>query len=392
MLLVAGLQWIIGPIIEYANPSMNLRYFMYVDKTTYMSFVVPGYMLFAFTILLRIKKSKKYYRNLDDLQYYSKIGLFLVIIGFVSDIALGFLGFFGYIIANFKYVGAIILFFSQNKKLRVLFYLVIILLLYRSIYSGMFHDLILWSVLYYMFWAYRYKPSIKTKLVSYSIALLLLISLQSIKAAYRAEVWRGNSSNNIELFTSLMYNNIVGQEDLVNGEYGSENNNVRLNQGWIISAIMTHIPSNVNYLGGSTVITAFESALLPRVLAPDKVKAGGRKNFKRFTGLEIGESTSMGISIIGEAYGNFGVYGGILFMGIWAWLILFVWRLLIKKSTNQILIYAFLPLVFLQVIKAETELAVVLNHLVKTGVVVLVLLIIYKIFISVYKKETRIAF
>ena len=78
----------------------------------------------------------------------------------------------------------------------------------------------------------------------------------------------------------------------------------------------------------------------------------------------------MGISIIGEAYGNYGYFGGIIFMAIWGWFIVQVWFLLVKKSTNQILLLAFFPLIFLQVVKAETEFVVVLNHLVKASLVV----------------------
>ena len=38
--------------------------------------------------------------------------------------------------------------------------------------------------------------------------------------------------------------------------------------------------------------------------------AGGRENFRKFTGLNISDGTSMGISIAGEGYANFGWAGG----------------------------------------------------------------------------------
>jgi hypothetical protein len=41
-----------------------------------------------------------------------------------------------------------------------------------------------------------------------------------------------------------------------------------------------------------------------------------------------------------------------------------------KKTATNIVLLAFLPLLFLQVIKAETELVVVLNHLIKASIVV----------------------
>ena len=78
----------------------------------------------------------------------------------------------------------------------------------------------------------------------------------------------------------------------------------------------------------------------------------------------------MGISIIGEAYGNFKVFGGIIFMGIWGFFLAKVWVYLLGRCFKYPILLAFIPLIFLQVIKAETELSVVLNHLFKSSIVV----------------------
>lgn len=379
MLLVAGLQWIIGPLIEYVSPTFHYKYYMYVDESEYMSFVVPAYIVFSAAILLGLNKKDEYKIPLDDLKNYSKLGIYFIVLGFIADFALGFLGFFGFILANLKYVGAIILYFSPNKNYRIAFYVIIILLLIQSLSNALFHDFILWSVFFYMFWTYKYKPSLRTKLGTFVLAVVLMASLQSVKSAYRAQVWSGYSGNKVELFATLIYNDLFGateeSKETINGEVS---NNVRLNQGWIISAIMNEVPLRTDFFEGSTVLAALESALLPRFLAPNKAEAGGRENFRKFTGLYISDGTSMGISIVGEAYGNFGIYGGIFFMGIWGFFILKVWQFLINKSKDQIVLLAFLPLIFLQVVKAETELVVVLNHLIKTGIAVLIILYVIR--------------
>lgn len=378
MILIAGLQWIVGPLIEYASPSMHYKYYMYVEQAIYMGYIVPAYVVFSGIIFIGVKRMSMYQLGLDQLVYYSKFGIYLLVIGVVYDFlsdALSFLGFLGYIISNFKYVGAIILYFSPNKKLRRLFYFVILFLLYRSLAMAMFHDFILWSVFFYMFWAYKFKPSIKTKLSTYALAAVLIVSLQTVKAAYRSEVWAGYSGNKVELFTGLMYDALLGDSTGLGDGVGT---NVRLNQGWIISAIMDHVPSNRDFFAGTTISEALKASVLPRFLDPEKAKAGGQENFRKFTGLQIGDGTSMGISIVGEGYGNFGVMGGILFMGIWGFVVLQIWKYLMRKSAKKVLLLAFLPLIFLQVIKAETELLVVLNHLVKSLIVVLLFLWITK--------------
>lgn len=374
MVLVAGLQWIVGPLIEYVSPSRHFKFYMYVEQEVYMSYVVPAYLLFTIIILLGLKRNSRYFLELENLIYYSRFGLYLVLLGVTYDLLSGFLssiGFLGYIISNFKFVGAIILYFSKDKKSRKLFYFVILFLLYQSLSNAMFHDFILWSVFFYMFWAYRFKPSIKTILGTFGIAILFLGGLQTIKAAYRTQVWSGYSGNKVELFFSLMANLYMSDDPSDgNSEFGN-GNNVRLNQGWIISAIMHHIPQNQVYLEGQTITEAIRASLIPRFLDPDKPDAGGRENFRKFTGLEINEGTSMGLSIVGEGYGNFGTFGGIVFMAFWGLFIIWIWTYIMKKAHHNILLISFIPLIFLQVVKAETELVVVLNHLVKSLIFIL---------------------
>lgn len=78
----------------------------------------------------------------------------------------------------------------------------------------------------------------------------------------------------------------------------------------------------------------------------------------------------MGISILGEAYGNLGKDGAIVFMFGWGFFLACVNFFLFKHSNKNILLLAFIPLIYLQVFKAETELSVVLNHLTKSILVV----------------------
>jgi hypothetical protein len=78
----------------------------------------------------------------------------------------------------------------------------------------------------------------------------------------------------------------------------------------------------------------------------------------------------MGVSIVGEAYINFGKNGAVMFMMLWGLFLGKVWTWLLLKLKQNLLLLAFLPLIFLQVVKAETELVVVLNHLIKASIVV----------------------
>ena len=373
MLFIAAAQWIIGPLIEYNAPSLHFKYYMYVDQQRYMSYVVPAFTVFAGTVLTRMRAVRQTYFSIERLQQFKDYGLIIFGIGVAFDLVAsslpGGLAFFAAIVANFKFVGAIILFFSDDPRLKKLFYGVLIFLFLRALQAAMFHDLVLWSVFFYMFWALKYKPSLKLISLTLVIGALSLTTLQTIKMAYRLQVWNNFSGNKLELFVGL-----VADAVFTNGtntdELTGELNNVRLNQGWIISAIMDEIPRRTDFLEGETITEAISASLLPRFLNPDKKKAGGQDNFRTFTGLRLGDGTSMGISIIGEAYGNYREFGGILFMGIWGLFLALFWQLLYKNVQQNLVVLAFLPLIFLQVVKAETELVVVLNHLIKASVVV----------------------
>ena len=373
MLLLAGLQWIVGAFIEYVTPSRHYKYYMYVPEEVYMGYVVPAYLAFAGVVILGLKKVDEVALKIDAFPKVKSYGLKVFLIGVFFDIISGFLpgslGFFAFIVANFKFAGAIILFFSDDPKLKKIFYGSLAYLFLSALQKAMFHDLILWTVFFYMFWAIKHKPSKQQIYLSIVIGVLSVSTLQTIKAAYRSQVWGGYQGNKLELFANLFIEEMFFSN--ADEEEEDENlNNVRLNQGWIISAIMDEIPRRVAYLDGATIVEAVMASILPRFLNPDKKKAGGQENFRKFTGLQIADSTSMGISIIGEAYGNFKLAGGILFMAIWGYVIVLVWRPLYRKSLKNIMFLAFLPIIFLQVVKAETELVVVLNHLVKASIVV----------------------
>jgi len=373
MLLIAGLQWIVGPLIEYYMPSYHWKYYMYVPETVYMSYVVPAYAVFVAALFLGTRSSNNWHIPITNLKHFKKYGLTIFVIGVFFDLISsrlpGTLGFFAFIVTNFKFAGAIILFFSEDPKLKKIFYFSLLYLFASALSNAMFHDLVLWSVFFYMFWAIKFKPSLKQIYITILIGLFSLSTLQTIKAAYRSEIWSGYGGNKLELFAGLFVDAVFFSGSNAE-ELSGDENNVRLNQGWIISAIMDEIPRRVAYLDGETIKEAVFASLLPRFLNPDKKQAGGRENFMKFTGLQLGEGTSMGISIIGEAYGNYKIVGGILFMGIWGFFVARYWVFLYKKTQKNLLLLAFLPIIFLQVVKAETELVVVLNHLVKATIVV----------------------
>ncbi|GHB37095.1 hypothetical protein GCM10008106_17970 [Mongoliitalea lutea] len=210
MLLVAGLQWIVGPFVEYNYPSKHFKYYMYVEESVYMSYVVPAYLLFSGVILFRLFPYFKAVFPIWSFSKYEKYGFFIFSIGFIFDFLGGFLpnslNFFSFILSNFKYAGAIILYFSNDRRMKILFIASIGYLFYNSLRTAMFHDFILWSTFFYMFWALKHKPSRRLILLTLTLALVFVGTLQTVKATFRSEVWGGGTrgTNSHFLLSSLL--------------------------------------------------------------------------------------------------------------------------------------------------------------------------------------------
>ena len=276
----------------------------------------------------------------------------------------GGLAFLFHLLSQLRYVGALYFIFSKHKLRYPLAVLSCFHLVSTSLNSGMFHDLILWLAILFCYWFAQKKWTTVVKLTSLTTAVIALFSIQVIKQEYRSQLRRGMHPNPISLaFEYITPGGRAWENDVLSLAI------TRLNQGWIISAVMNHVPAKESFADGETIKVAALSSIAPRVLWANKVRAGGRENFRRFTGLQIAESTSMGISPLGEAYANFDKVGGILFMvAFGASFVVFYHLALLYAARHPTFIF-WIPLIFYQAIKAETEVSVVLNQLTKGSLV-----------------------
>jgi hypothetical protein len=344
-----------------------------------MTYVVPAIIAFRLGTLFFKDNS-----DLEDigervnhlLNDYPKLPYVLVVVGLIIPYLNNFvtpaLRFVFFLLANVKYVGVIYLLFSDKPNRWPVFIGIMSVTALASLATGMFHDLLLWAMLTFTFVARELRLSMTKKILITLFAIFMTMTIQSVKHEYRTILSNGYGGNRVALFTGLAIDNWSSGRIVT--PTNDEEMNARLNQGWIISAVMNNVPRQEPYAGGSTIIEGIEAALLPRFLAPNKKKAGGRENFMRFTGLSLGEGTSMGISLAGEGYANYGPYGAIFFMLCWGLFVGWTWQSLYKLSWYYPTLLIWSPILYLQVIKAETEFVVVLNHLVKAGVLVFGLL------------------
>lgn len=376
LILLALSQWVVGPAIDYLTEATHFKYFMYVDRDQYFSIVVPAVICFITPVLLLQKKVD--IRKLDStlksiVDGNPKLPWIILVVGFLSGIlssvAPSALSFFLFLTAQFKYIALLYLFFSSKSYGTPFLILIFGLTVISSIRLGLFHDLILWLGLFLSFVVHRYGWKPRKTIFVLAIGVLFAIVTQSIKSQYREIIAEKPELASVQTFSSLAYEQIV-MGKMFNSQESVNDLNVRLNQGWIISAIFYNIPNFTDFVGGETIQDAISASLLPRFLNPNKKKAGGQENFRRFTGLMIRGDTSMGSSILGEAYANYGAIGTMIFMFLWGLFLILFYNLVAKLTLAHPSLILWLPLIFLQALKAETELVVVLNHLIKSSIVI----------------------
>lgn len=384
IVVIAALQWIIAPLLAYAGVSDHDKYYMYVPEEKYMALSVPGVILLSIglyslrshnRILLVWKNAvitKELVYRAKNLPYY------LIAVGFIFSFFNQYfppaLAFPAYVLSNIKYIGLVYLIFSDRlKNKRIVLIAAFILTFLSSLQGAMFHDLILWSAFIGMYAAYLLKPKLRSKVFMTLAALAFIFVIQAVKDEYRQLLKEQGASGYIAKFAYSVEERVQFDEDLVSNNM--ERLVVRFNQGWIISRIMQNVPDLIPHASGETIVTAIKAALLPRILFPDKPVAGGRENYEKYTGFMLQSSTSMGISILGEAYINFGLEGAWVFMLVFGFVSSFVIQRFFLLARKYPTIWLWLPLILLHFVKAETELLVQLNFMVKT--IVLVMLFVW---------------
>ncbi|MEJ8566884.1 hypothetical protein V3330_04550 [Wenzhouxiangellaceae bacterium CH-27] len=379
ILVMASLQWIVGPALAYSGFSDHYKYRMYVPVEQYMTLAVPGVLLlsiglYAFRRENRFALVSHYIATTHQIvKRAAYLPFYLIGVGIVFSVLVDrfppALAFPAYVLSNVKYIGLVYLIFSDRLQYKGGILIAAFGLTFLSSLKGaMFHDLLLWSAFIGMYAAFIFRPKFGHKLLIACLGFAFIFVLQASKDLYREKLQEGGRSDFVSKFVSSV-------EERLDTDPLSESNNlerlvVRINQGWIISRIMQNVPDRIPHAEGETVATAVKASLLPRLLFPDKPIAGGKKNYEKYTNFYLQSSTSMGISLLGEAYINYGVAGAWLFMLIFGLVSSFVINRFFKLARTYPTIWLWFPLILLHFVKAETELLVQLNFLVKSIVLV----------------------
>jgi hypothetical protein len=388
-------QFFIGPALAYngLDPYQYFLYKMQVPEIEYFSYALPaviafiiGLHLFAGNLdgeVVDVRRIKIFVENNPKIPY-AFIG-----IGFIASVASSLfsteLAFVFYLLGSFKFIGLFLLILG-NKQLKLLSMVAVMgSIVSSSLGEGMFHDLLTWLIFSGAVFAIKYKISFRTKLLGAAGFIFLVLTIQLLKGSYRDAISKGDAG--VETFARLY------EDEGYNGLFSFKKiagSNVRINQGFIITNIMITVPARQPFEHGAEMYRIFEAAIMPRILDPNKLNAGDREIFHQYSGIFTQPGTSMALSSLGDAYINFSIVGGCIFMFFLGLLYSEILNKFKKYSYHYPVLILFTALSFYYPIRPDCELQTILGHLFKSVFLVYMMITVWKpIFYVPHRRELR---
>ena len=380
------LQMFIGPTLAYNGLDKYQRGFlkMQIPEDQYFLYVIPAVICFIVGLHIRAGMLEGEVVDQEKIKRFvkenPKLPFVFIGIGFVSSFVSGLfgaeLGFVFTLLACFKFIGTF-LFILSGTKLRPFFlFLVYGSVIASSLGSAMFHDLLTWLIFLGAVFALKYKPSVQVKGIFTFGFIILALMIQLIKGDYREATWKEGEEGGIETLQKTM--NASQEKNSFINEEKLGGSNVRINQGFIITNIMANIPARMPFAKGEELAQILEAAIMPRILAPNKLNAGDREFFMKWSGMRIAAGTSMGLSSVGDAYINFGMVGGSIFMLLYGMFFSEVLKSFNHFGKSFPILILFTSLVFYFPIRPDCELQTILGHLIKSCFLIFVMIQIWK--------------
>jgi hypothetical protein len=364
---------------------------MRVPEETYFAFMIPANLAFFAGLQFFFKKNVNFAREYmqrarEHALGKTNVGIWFIVTGLICGQLKRFmpeaLTFVFALLAVLVYVGGFYLYFSVKKRRGLVLAIVFLVLFLQAAISALFGEFVLFVVLAGCLIMSQYQFSFLSKLSVFIFLFSAILVIQSSKLEYRNIVWYAQRESkaqykdkgNLEIFSELIGNKLSDPSQIISKE-GLFYLNRRFNQGWLISMAMNYVPRVEPFAYGETIGLSLAAVVVPRFLWPDKPEAGGHLNLARFLGIKEQLNYSMNIGPFGEAYGNFGVAGGVLFVLFYGLLLAWFLHKTLEKAKKYPSLIIWMPLLFYYVVTVETDILTTINSFVKS--VVFVLLVYY---------------
>lgn len=395
-ILIACLQYVLAAWMNFYWPPANPTYDIGGGLPFYLSYAGP--VLIALTVgwalaLLRLNPPRHAIRPQTDSRLLVELDLLLgfgVVFLVLSKVAsVGSVDFVFLLLGNLRYVSVFARMIMKGIGWSWRLGLVLGAEAGLAVGRTMFHDLLLWSAWTFAIWVYAFRPRVRTVVVICVAGILLLPALQEAKWRLRVDPWEDDPIASEQLASaevSPMQQGILWLRFLGPGLWHTITLSlepdfiadvaVRYNQGWIVNRVMSIVPQSEPYAQGTTLKEAALAALLPRIISSEKFTAGGREHMLRYAGMDLGGDTAMTLGFAGEMYANFGPTGGTVACGIYALLFGLFFRAICRRAFRRPLWWSLVPFIFYAALKAEDDVAFVLNWTAKGGLVFVAVILV----------------
>lgn len=369
ILVLYGLNYLFSPAISYLTDSRS-PYRMKLPEQDYFLLAIPAIILlqlgmnciktnifqFSFkTVLLQSAMN----RNL--LLQWLYAGTAIV---FLNSFLPADLGFFFYLLSGIRFVAAYGLFIMDARKYKWHLAGISFIEMTMSLKWGMFHDFIMWLIFFGILWVYLKKPAKNRKIIIATFVLIAVYVLQIVKADYRSQIGGNSEEAGLSTFQEAVEKNANSDEGLFTTSKAT-NSLTRVNQAWIFASTVNRMIQIQDYQGIDLIGKYAEAAFLPRFLAPDKLRAGDKEIFNRFSGHRVNSGTSMGLGFFADGYIAYGQVGTYLF----AFLLGLIFALVFKvvefwSKVSPFFILLMFPILHYAV-RPDCETQTILGHIVK---------------------------
>lgn len=322
-LLLYALNYLFSPSISFLLGERISSYNIKISPEAYFNLVIPGFILFyvgLFCIKTNLFSPNFGAINISTIineKLLKSVTIFAIFSSLLTSFLPGELSFVVYLISLIQYVSAFSLFALNPQKNIVWPVFTLLFVLYKCFLSGMYHDAVMWILFFGIIFIYIKKPTLKIKIVGSFFLIIFILFIQSIKQSYRQEVWYGGKEASIAIASEVGFSKL--NTDIILSEENLLGSLTRSNQAWIFASTVDNMDRNKNFQGLTLVYKYLEASLLPRFLAPDKIKSGDKEIFNAFSGHSINQETSMGLGIFADgyiAYGAIGVYTFVFALGL----------------------------------------------------------------------------
>lgn len=376
-------------LIKGKELTIGSNYYSMIEIEEYLpfSFLAAQCLLIGYFFIDIAKEPwQNFVRNFNSIVRKDEV-IQLLLLGlagtFIASLNISSIAYISYILTNFFSCALIGLALYYKKPANIYVLAGFAWNLFATIRGGMFGSLIFFVVYYLLLYMLQKEKKVKwVQIIPIGlIGIWLIALLQIVKGDYRDAVWTGEEEANTENFSNVVYEN-ASLKSVTDIDFYIPVL-FRLNQGFLVSAVMQKVPSREPFANGSTIISAVVNAFVPRFLNPNKEEAGGRDKIPRFTNLTLVGSTSMNIGLLGEAYANFRKVGGVLFIMLYGCIIgIFEKKILAFSSTQPIILVLF-PIYFQMLIGSGTDFLSVFNAIVKSTMFLAVVIYFF------YKRKMR---